>query len=89
MRPPHAHQHNRRDADHPRTVLAATSGPVPLRVTALLQSPSDTGPSGRCSRRVIAVALLVCLATTTGSAVHAADDLHTTVEIAQSDTASY
>ncbi|MER5684054.1 M56 family metallopeptidase [Streptomyces sp. NPDC002205] len=84
-----AHQHNRRDADHPRTVLTATSGPVPLRVSALLQSPSGTGPSGRRSRCVIAVALLVCLAATTDSAMHAADDLPTTVEIAQSDTASY
>ncbi|MFJ5110459.1 M48 family metalloprotease [Streptomyces sp. NPDC088551] len=70
----------------PRTVLAATAGPVPRRVAALL----GTGPSGRPAlgprtRRLVAGALLMCLTLSGVSAVAAANDLHTHIEIAQGE----
>ncbi|MGW6772594.1 M48 family metalloprotease, partial [Streptomyces sp. NPDC055037] len=73
-------------AVRPRTVLAATAGPVPRRVAALL----GTGTSGRPAlaprtRRLVAGALLMCLTLSGVSAVAAANDLHTHIEIAQGE----
>ncbi|MGG2458830.1 M56 family metallopeptidase [Streptomyces sp. RGM 3693] len=71
----------------PSTALAATSGPVPRRVAALLtpDRPADR-PRGRVlpdGRRLIAAALLACVAFSAAGAVDAAADLHQTVETAQ------
>ncbi|MFE7128562.1 M48 family metalloprotease [Streptomyces sp. NPDC057617] len=80
------------DRDHarPRAVLAATAGPVPRRVAALLGgSGAASGPglpSG--TGRLIAGALLCCVALSGATAVGAADDLHDHIEIAQGESAA-
>ncbi|MEW1722125.1 M48 family metalloprotease [Streptomyces sp. NPDC093109] len=72
----------------PGTVLAATAGPVPRRVAALL----DTGQAGRPvlprTGRLVAGALLLCLTVSGSAAVQAANELHTHIEIAQGETAA-
>ncbi|MFI6048614.1 M56 family metallopeptidase [Streptomyces violascens] len=69
----------------PRAVLAATAGPVPRRVAALL----DRRPSPRLPRshgaRLIAAVLLGCLCASAASAIEAAADLHGGIEIAQGE----
>ncbi|MFE1174297.1 M56 family metallopeptidase [Streptomyces sp. NPDC058773] len=73
----------------PGTVLAATTGPVPRRVAALLTpEPMPGHPPirpGSAGRRLIAVALLACVTFSAASALDAAADLHTTVEVAQGE----
>ncbi|MFI0222835.1 M56 family metallopeptidase [Streptomyces lydicus] len=74
----------------PRTVLAATAGPVPRRVAALLTpDPEPHTPALRTGfrgRRLIAAALLTCVTFSAASALEAAADLHQTVEVAQGET---
>ncbi|MFI6698586.1 M56 family metallopeptidase [Streptomyces sp. NPDC050509] len=72
-------------ATRPRAALAAAAGPVPRRVAALL-GPARTGGAGPApAGRLVAGALLVCLAVSGATAVGAADDLHTHIEIAQGE----
>ncbi|MCE4944765.1 M56 family metallopeptidase [Streptomyces albulus] len=76
-------------APRPGTAPAATSGPVPRRVAALLRPdrPADR-PRGRLlpvGRRLVAAALLACVAFSAAGAVDAAADLHQTVETAQGE----
>ncbi|MFI1199626.1 M56 family metallopeptidase [Streptomyces sp. NPDC020883] len=73
----------------PSTVLAATAGPVPRRVAALLtpDRPADR-PRGRAApvgHRLIAATLLACVSFSAAGAVDAAADLHRTVESAQGE----
>ncbi|MGD6740594.1 M56 family metallopeptidase [Streptomyces sp. BH106] len=79
-----ASQASRREPHRPSLVLGATTGPVPRRVLALLSAPVDTHPrsAGR-AWRVVAAALLCCLAVSGASALHAAADLHSDVEAAE------
>ncbi|MFI0713308.1 M56 family metallopeptidase [Streptomyces inhibens] len=75
----------------PGAVLAATAGPVPRRVAALL-APDRTAAhppirTGFRGRRLIAAALLTCIAFSAGAALDAAADLHETVEVAQGEAA--
>ncbi|MGW7573161.1 M56 family metallopeptidase [Streptomyces sp. NPDC054765] len=78
-------------AHRPRTVLAATTGPVPRRVAALLtpERASDHAPvrAGVHGRRLIAAALLACVTFSAAAALDAAADLHQTVEVAQGEAA--
>ncbi|WP_438485767.1 M56 family metallopeptidase [Streptomyces sp. S186] len=76
-------------APRPGTALAATAGPVPRRVAALLtpDRPADR-PRGRAApvgHRLIAAALLACVTVSAAGAVDAAADLHRTVESAQGE----
>ncbi|AKL69453.1 M56 family metallopeptidase [Streptomyces sp. Mg1] len=72
----------------PGPALAATAGPVPKRVAALLGVP-DPGP-GRSMRtlvrRAAALALLSCVVLSAGASLHAADELHDGIEIAQGES---
>ncbi|MFF2852411.1 M56 family metallopeptidase [Streptomyces sp. NPDC058001] len=63
----------------PRMALAATQGPVPRRVAALL------GATPPRPHRVLAALVLACVALSTVSALEAASDLHGHVEIAQGE----
>ncbi|MFJ8625306.1 M56 family metallopeptidase [Kitasatospora sp. NPDC093550] len=67
--------------DRPRLVPAAHSGPVPRRVAALLQPRPAATPGTRL--RAVALALVACLALSTGATLEATADLHHTVEAAQ------
>ncbi|WP_328742803.1 M56 family metallopeptidase [Streptomyces caniferus] len=70
----------------PRTVLAATTGPVPRRVAALLAPEPAPAPPLRTAalaRRLIATALLACVTFSAAAALDAAADLHEMVEVAQ------
>ncbi|MET9882732.1 M56 family metallopeptidase [Streptomyces sp. NPDC006430] len=69
----------------PGPALAATAGPVPRRVAALLEERAEVAGSGRTAGAVIASALLACLALSTASALEAAGDLHTSIEVAQGE----
>ncbi|WP_327387065.1 M56 family metallopeptidase [Streptomyces sp. NBC_01207] len=69
----------------PGFALAATAGPVPLRVAALLGQPARTRVPG-APRRMAALTLLACLAVSAGASFQAADNLHTGIEIAQGET---
>ncbi|MFI6767031.1 M56 family metallopeptidase [Streptomyces sp. NPDC050355] len=75
----------------PRTALAATAGPVPRRVAALLAPGRTPGHppirTGLRGRRLIAAALLICVALSASAALDAAADLHETVEVAQAQSA--
>ncbi|MGW7492556.1 M56 family metallopeptidase [Streptomyces sp. NPDC054786] len=75
----------------PGTVLAATTGPVPRRVAALLAPERSSGHppphTGVHGRRLIAAALLACVTFSAAAALDAAADLHETVEVAQGETA--
>ncbi|WP_353940204.1 M56 family metallopeptidase [Streptomyces sp. HUAS MG91] len=79
-----AAQDSRTRPRRPSPVLGATSGPVPLRVRALLSPATDTRRTvaGR-AWRAVATALLCCLAVSAGSALHAVVDLHADVETAE------
>lgn len=75
----------------PSGVLAATAGPVPRRVAALLADERATGHARvragfRC-RRLIAAALLACVGFSAAAALDAAADLHESVEVAQGEAA--
>ncbi|MFD5412508.1 M56 family metallopeptidase [Streptomyces nojiriensis] len=69
----------------PGFALAATTGPVPLRVAALLGQPARTRVPG-ARPRLAALTLLACLLVSAGAAFQAADNLHTGIEIAQGET---
>ncbi|MEU6862146.1 M56 family metallopeptidase [Streptomyces sp. NPDC046876] len=71
----------------PGVALAATAGPVPRRVAALLDQGAASGSarSRRGTGIAPACALLSCLALSAVSAVDAAGDLHTSIEIAQGE----
>ncbi|WP_328535741.1 M56 family metallopeptidase [Streptomyces sp. NBC_00344] len=76
-------------ACRPSVVLAATAGPVPRRVAALLtHRPTGVGKPGRQGHlaRAVAGALLACLALSAAGALDAATDLHTGIEAAQGET---
>ncbi|MFJ6571252.1 M56 family metallopeptidase [Streptomyces sp. NPDC091292] len=66
----------------PRMALAAAHGPVPRRVAALL-TPTPTHTHR--PHRVLAAALLTCVAISTTTALEAAHDLHGNVEVAQGE----
>ncbi|MFD8982386.1 hypothetical protein [Streptomyces sp. NPDC059564] len=70
----------------PGFALAATTGPVPLRVAALLGRPAGTRTRS-AHRRLAAVTLPACLAVSAGASLQAADDLHTGIERAQGEIA--
>ncbi|MEV7681379.1 M56 family metallopeptidase [Streptomyces sp. NPDC088341] len=72
----------------PRAVLAATAGPVPRRVAALLGGVESGPPAASRTGRLIAGALLCCLALSGATAAGAANDLHTHIEIAQGESAA-
>ncbi|MFJ9618572.1 M56 family metallopeptidase [Streptomyces noursei] len=76
-------------APRPSAAAAATTGPVPRRVAALLGSDRAADrPRGRSlpgGRRLIAATLLACVAFSAAGAVDAAADLHQTVETAQGE----
>ncbi|PNE38857.1 hypothetical protein AOB60_33490 [Streptomyces noursei] len=76
-------------APRPSAAPAATTGPVPRRVAALLGSDRAADrPRGRSlpgGRRLIAAALLACVTFSAAGAVDAAADLHQTVETAQGE----
>ncbi|GGW86890.1 M56 family metallopeptidase [Streptomyces noursei] len=76
-------------APRPSAAPAATTGPVPRRVAALLGSDRAADrPRGRSlpgGRRLIAATLLACVAFSAAGAVDAAADLHQTVETAQGE----
>ncbi|WP_066950599.1 M56 family metallopeptidase [Streptomyces lushanensis] len=72
----------------PRAVLAATAGPVPRRVAALLGGAASGPPVPPRTGRLIAGALLCCLTLSGATAVGAANDLHTHIEIAQGESAA-
>ncbi|MEU6662490.1 M56 family metallopeptidase [Streptomyces sp. NPDC046821] len=69
----------------PRVALAATAGPVPRRVSALLAPGSTSARPRKALRRTVAGALLVCAALSAGAATEAAYDLHSGVEVAQGE----
>ncbi|MFC9425929.1 M48 family metalloprotease [Streptomyces sp. NPDC056987] len=69
----------------PRAVLAAAAGPVPRRVAALLGVGGGGAPVRPTAGRLVAGALLLCLAVSGATALGAADDLHTHIEIAQGE----
>ncbi|GAA2591941.1 M56 family metallopeptidase [Streptomyces tubercidicus] len=72
-------------AGRPRLVPGATCGPVPRRVAALMGSGSTRAVGPRDSRRRLVAALLIsCLALSAASTLHAASELHNSVEIAES-----
>ncbi|MFD9370006.1 M56 family metallopeptidase [Streptomyces sp. NPDC060020] len=73
----------------PGFTLAATTGPVPLRVAALLGQPARTGaPSA--PRRLATVTLLACLVVASaGASFQAADNLHTGIEVAQGEIGEF
>ncbi|AJT64282.1 hypothetical protein T261_2608 [Streptomyces lydicus] len=69
----------------PSAALAATAGPVPRRVAALL-SPGRPAARPRTrsgARRLAAAAVLACVACSAAGALDAAADLHRTVERAE------
>ncbi|MFB7950489.1 M56 family peptidase, partial [Kitasatospora phosalacinea] len=71
-------------ADRPRPTPAATGGPVPRRVRALLAHPAPARPR-RALRTLAALALAGCLTATTCAAAEAGQDFHRAVETAQGD----
>ncbi|MDX3852761.1 M56 family metallopeptidase [Streptomyces sp. AK02-01A] len=73
-------------AGRPGFALAATAGPVPRRVAALLDREARGTPARRTMSRVLATGLLLCLALSAGSALEAAGDLHASIEVAQGES---
>ncbi|MEV0411885.1 M56 family metallopeptidase [Streptomyces sp. NPDC050448] len=69
----------------PGLALAATAGPVPRRVAALLEQGATAAPARPSAGIVIAAALLACLTLSAASALEAAGDLHTSIEVAQGE----
>ncbi|MFD8302733.1 M56 family metallopeptidase [Streptomyces sp. NPDC059690] len=72
-----------RPAPRPRLSLTATAGPVPRRVTALL---NRSAPVGRLLPRALACLLLACVTLSATAALEAATDLHNGIETAQGET---
>ncbi|MFE2874505.1 M56 family metallopeptidase [Streptomyces roseus] len=70
----------------PGLALAATAGPVPRRVAALLGEGTEARTARPLARRAAAVALVACLALAAGASLQAADDLHDGIEVAQGET---
>ncbi|MDX6352893.1 MAG: hypothetical protein QOF84_7683 [Streptomyces sp.] len=70
----------------PRVALAATAGPVPRRVAALLGRGTDIAPAPVRVRRIVAAALLACVVVSGASALGAAQNLHSNIEIAQGES---
>ncbi|MFF4250469.1 M56 family metallopeptidase [Streptomyces sp. NPDC001663] len=66
----------------PRLSLTATAGPVPRRVTALL---NPSAPATRLLPRALAGLLLTCVAVSATAATDAATDLHAGIEVAQGE----
>ncbi len=69
----------------PGPALAATAGPVPRRVAALLDPEAGAVHGSRWTGIAPAGALLACLALSTASAADAAGDLHASIEIARGE----
>ncbi|MET7618026.1 M56 family metallopeptidase [Streptomyces sp. NPDC005408] len=74
-----------RAAGRPGVALAATTGPVPRRVAALLDHEAQATHVQRKTSRIIAAALLACLAVSAAAALEAAHDLHAGIEVAQGE----
>ncbi|MFD9469692.1 M56 family metallopeptidase [Streptomyces goshikiensis] len=70
----------------PGPALAATAGPVPKRVAALLGGPDPGRAIRPLVRRAATLALLSCVALSAGASLHAADELHDGIEIAQGES---
>ncbi|MET7646773.1 M56 family metallopeptidase [Streptomyces sp. NPDC005426] len=68
-------------APRPAVALAASAGPVPRRVAALLGRPAARPRVGRAA----AATLLICLAVSGAAALDATYDLHSSIEIAQGE----
>ncbi|MBV2353001.1 M48 family metalloprotease [Streptomyces sp. J2-1] len=66
----------------PGFAAAATTGPVPARVHALLEAP---GPPARAGRRAATALLVVCAAVSGFAAVSGTADFHHRVEVAQGE----
>ncbi|MET7527050.1 M56 family metallopeptidase [Streptomyces sp900116325] len=66
----------------PRVALAATAGPVPRRIAALLGRATPRPRVGRAA----AAALLACLALSGAAALDATHDLHSSIEVAQGES---
>ncbi|MCX5386855.1 M56 family metallopeptidase [Streptomyces sp. NBC_00083] len=77
---------SRAAVSRPRAVLAATAGPVPRRVAALLERHPAKGLARSPGARLIAAVLLGCLCASAASAIDAAADLHGGIETAQGET---
>ncbi|MFD9333226.1 M56 family metallopeptidase [Streptomyces sp. NPDC060028] len=75
-----------RTTSRPGLALAATAGPVPRRVAALLQQHSDAAPARPRIPHLVTAAYLACLALSVGATVHAAHDLHAGIEVAQGES---
>ncbi|MGW1890450.1 M56 family metallopeptidase [Streptomyces sp. NPDC002004] len=69
-----------------RLTPAVAAGPVPRRVAALLESAPRERRAWR-AHRVLAVAVVACVALSGVCAVDAASDLHGSVEVAQGEVA--
>ncbi|WP_326743710.1 M48 family metalloprotease [Streptomyces sp. NBC_00121] len=69
----------------PRVALAATAGPVPRRVEALLGRATPRPRVGRAA----AAALLACLVLSGAAALDATHDLHSSIEVAQGESPQY
>lgn len=69
--------------DRPSAALAASTGPVPLRMAALLAPPR---PRGSRAAAAVAVALAGCVLASGVGALDAAQDLHANIEWAQGAT---
>ncbi|MET3985580.1 M56 family metallopeptidase [Streptomyces sp. PvR034] len=76
-------------AARPAFALAATAGPVPRRVAALLGRPMGATAAARprTARHLTAAALLTCLALSGAATLDAAVDLHAGIEAAQGESA--
>ncbi|MEV7085955.1 M56 family metallopeptidase [Streptomyces sp. NPDC093085] len=72
-------------AHRPRAALAAVAGPVPRRVAALLGAGDSRATRPRAGR-LVAGALLLCLAVSGGTALGAAGEVHAHIESAQGET---
>ncbi|MFJ9849995.1 M56 family metallopeptidase [Streptomyces sp. NPDC101150] len=70
----------------PGAALAATAGPVPRRVAALLSPGRPAARRRPAGRRLVAAALLACVAFSAAGTLDAAADLHRSVETAQGET---
>ncbi|WP_435176797.1 M56 family metallopeptidase [Actinacidiphila sp. bgisy145] len=66
-------------AVRPHAALSATTGPVPMRVSALLTPRRARAP------RALAALLAAALTLSAGCALHAAYDLHGSIEVAQGE----
>lgn len=71
----------------PSLALAATAGPVPRRVAALLEPRTRTARALPKTGIAIVAMLLACPTLSAASALEAASDLHTSIEVAQENSA--